>query len=112
MGGIARQQLRHRPREHALAGARLPDNAECAPLVERKTDAIDGAQAAARGCELDRHLLDCQQWGLARSALRDRRVLAGPIHHSAAWRGSVIARKPSPTTLKASTVKNRIAAGR
>ena len=103
--GLARQQLRHRARQHGLAGAGFADNAERAtrpPATGRR----------------DRRRAGCRAGSAARPTRPRSRARAGrgcwvrgPVaalhgHHSAAWRGSVMARSVSPTTLKASTVRN------
>ena len=87
---IAREQ-------HGLAAAEFADDTERPAGAHREVHPIHRAQIAARGRQVDHDVLD-----------RKQRV----VSHSAPCRGSVSARKVSPTRLKDSTVRNIAAAGR
>src|SRR4051812_45749394 len=92
---LLRQQLEDRPRQHGLAAAGFADHAKGLPRSHRQVHPIHCAQITARGRKVDHDVLDRKQH-----------------RHSAPCRGSVSARKASPTRLKESTVRNIAAAGR
>src|SRR5262249_19726368 len=92
-----RHQLQNRPRQHRFSAAGFADDTEGVTRFKFDVDLIDRAQAAPRGRQVDRELLDREQ---------------GRAGHRAPCRGSVEARSRSPTKLNASTVRNIAAAGR
>ena len=54
-------QPHQRHRGHALAGARLADDAEHLAALELQRDAVDGADDPVLGCELDTEVVDLEQ---------------------------------------------------
>src|SRR5262249_51791818 len=93
---LFRQQLKDRARQHGLAGAGFTDHTQRLPRGHRQVHPVHRAQIAARGRQVDLHILNRQQ-----------RL----VRHSAPCRGSVSARRVSPTRLKESTVRNIAIAG-
>ena len=79
-------QAHHRQHGDALAGAGFADDADDGTGVEGEVEAIDGAEHAARGGELDDQVADFEQ------------------RHQRFSFGSSASRRPSPNRLKASTV--------
>src|SRR5918992_1564053 len=87
---VASEDPEQRERGHALAAARLADDAECLTWGDVEGDAVDRVDQAAPRPELDVEILDRQE-RLARHQPRPRSL------------GSSASRSPSPIRLKPST---------
>src|SRR5882757_5880120 len=93
--GLLWQKLQDRPRQHGLAATGLADDTERLSGADREIDMIDCPQIAARGRQVDSHILDREQYAT----------------HSTPCLGSVSARMVSPIRLNESTVRNIAIAG-
>ena len=80
------QQTHQRQRGHRLAAARLADDAEGVPPLERKPDVAHRAGRTVRGVEDDLEPADVEQ-----------------AHRLRTSRGSARSRRPSPSRLRPST---------
>src|SRR5579883_46916 len=96
--GALGQELQHGARQHGLATTRLSHDAEGAACLEREIDLVDGHERSA--------------WRGQRHTNPFNRQQRPCRHQSLPGRGSVSARRVSPMTLKASTVRNMKIAGR
>src|SRR5450755_1486187 len=97
-GAVIRQNADDGPRQHALAGTGLADDAESLTSLNRERYAVDRPHHAVRRMELRHEMGDLEE-GSTRFC------------HSAPPRKSVRARRRSPIRLMDSTVRNISAEG-
>ena len=97
-GAVLRQNADDGPRQHALAGTGLADDAERLTPLNRERYAVDRPHDAVRRMEVRHEIGDLKQGGTR-------------FCHSALPRKSVRARSRSPIRLMDSTVRNISAEG-